>query len=77
MCIKKMSESEPFDDPSKTERRCQNQSLRVYFGISLEVNCLLSKRQPVQRRHDLDTGADTEQENLFINDKGKDKRIKP
>ena len=72
-----MSESEPSDDPSKTERRCQNQNLRVCFGIGLEVTCLLSKRQPVQRRHDLDMGVDTEQENLFINDKGKDKRIKP
>lgn len=41
---------------------------------SLEVTCLLSERQPVQRRHDLDTGVDIEQENLFIDVKGKDKR---
>ena len=58
-------------------RRCQNQDLRVFLGISLEVTCLLTKRQPVHRRHDLDTGANIEQENLFIDDKGKDKRLKP
>lgn len=77
VCIKKMSESEPFDDPSKTDRRCQNQDLRLRPGMSLEVTCLLTKRQPVQRRHDLDTGVNTEQGNLFIDAKGKDKRIKP
>ena len=44
------------------------------FGTSLEETCLLTKRQPVQRRHDLDTGVNTEQENLSIDDKGKDKR---
>jgi len=49
----------------------------VRFGTSLEETCLLTKGQPVQRRHDLDIGVNTEQENLSIDDKGKDKRLKP
>lgn len=46
------------------------------FGTSLEETCLLTKRQPVQRRHDLDTGVNTEQENLSIDDKGKKQAFK-
>jgi len=41
--------------------------------MSLEATCLLSRRQPVYRRHELDTGVDTEHGNLFIDDKEKDK----
>lgn len=41
--------------------------------MSLEATCLLPRWQPVYRRHELDTGVDTEHGNLSIDAKEKDK----
>jgi hypothetical protein len=41
--------------------------------ISLRATCLLLRRQPVYRRHELDTGFGTERENLTFAAKGNDK----
>lgn len=41
--------------------------------ISLRGTCLLLRRQPVYRRHELDTGFGTERENLDFAVKGNDK----
>jgi len=71
-----MSESEPIDDPSLEFKALSKSRKLGVLEISLEVTCLLSRRQPVYRRHELDTGVDTEHGNLFIDDKGKDKCVK-
>lgn len=47
------------------------------LGISLEDTCLLSRWQPVYRRHELNTGFDRERENLAFDAKGNDKRPPP
>ena len=73
MCIKKMSESEPIDDPSLEEKALSKSRRLAVLEMSLEATCLLSRRQPVYRRHELDIGIDTEHGNLFIDAKGKDK----
>jgi hypothetical protein len=41
--------------------------------ISREETCLLSRWQPVYRRHELNTGYGTERENLVLDEKGNDK----
>ena len=46
-------------------------------GISLRATCLLLRRRPVYRRHELDTGFCTERENLTFVAKGNDKRLTP
>ncbi|GBH21420.1 Glutamyl- or glutaminyl-tRNA synthetase [Pseudomonas syringae pv. actinidiae] len=39
------------------------------------LTCLLSRWQPVYRRHELNTGFDMERENLAFDAKGNDKRL--
>jgi hypothetical protein len=53
--------------------------LGAYFSsrISLRGTCLLLRRQPVYRRHELDTGFCTERENLIFGVKGNDKWLTP
>jgi hypothetical protein len=46
-------------------------------GISLRATCLLLRRQPVYRRHELDIGFGTERENLIFGVKGNDKWLTP
>jgi hypothetical protein len=45
--------------------------------ISLRATCLLLRRQPVYRRHELDTGFCAERENLIFVVKGNDKWLTP
>uniref|UniRef100_UPI001982030F hypothetical protein n=1 Tax=Pseudomonas viridiflava TaxID=33069 RepID=UPI001982030F len=40
-----------------------------------EDTCLMSRWQPVYRRHELNTGFDMERENLAFDAKGNDKRL--
>lgn len=42
-------------------------------GTSLRETWLLLRRQPVYKRHELDTGIGTERENLTVDAKGNDK----
>lgn len=65
------------DDPSLEVKTLSKPERLGVFGTSLEGTCLLARRQPVYRRHELDTGVDTEQGNLLFDAKGKDKWIKP
>jgi hypothetical protein len=46
-------------------------------GISLRATCLLLRRQPVYRRHELDIGFGTERENLIFAAKENDKWLTP
>ena len=45
--------------------------------ISLRATCLLLRRQPVYRRHELDAGFCMERENLIFGVKGNDKWLTP
>ena len=53
--------------------------LEAHFSsrISLRATCLLLRRQPVYRRHELDAGFYTERENLIFGVKGNDKWLTP
>ena len=45
--------------------------------ISREETCLLTRRQSVYRRHELNAGFGTERENLVLDAKGNDKWLTP
>jgi hypothetical protein len=45
--------------------------------ISREETCLRSRRQPVYRRHELNTGFGMERENFVLDEKGNDKWLTP
>ena len=72
-----MSASEPIDDPSLEVKMLPKPRELGILGSSRDETCLRARWQPVYRRHELDTGADTEHGNLFIDVKGKDKWRKP
>lgn len=72
-----MSESEPTDDPSLQVKVLSKPEKLGVPGMSLAVTCLLARRQPVHRWHELDTGVDTEHGNLLTDAKGKDKWLTP
>ncbi|MDT4883473.1 hypothetical protein FQZ97_1195200 [compost metagenome] len=72
-----MSESKPSDDASLRIQTLSKLRMPSSLRISLEDTCLLSRWQPVYRRHELNTGFDRERENLGFDAKGNDKRLKP
>lgn len=72
-----MSESKPFEDASLSSQMLSEPRSPSSLGTNLEGTCLLSRWQPVYRRHDLNTGFDMERENLASDAKGKDKRLPP
>jgi len=73
--IEKMSESKPSEDASLRTQTLSKPRSPSSLGISLEDTCLLSRWQPVYRRHELNTGFDMERENLVFDAKGNDKRL--
>jgi hypothetical protein len=72
-----MSESKPSEDASLRIQMLSKPRSPSSLGISLEDTCLLSRWQPVYRRHELNTGFDRERENLAFDAKGNDKRLPP
>jgi hypothetical protein len=72
-----MSESKPSEDASLSIQMLSKPRSPSSLGISLEETCLLSRWQPVYRWHELNTGFDTERENLAFDAKGNDKRLSP
>jgi hypothetical protein len=73
VCAEEMSESKP----SMTHRYClkglSKPGLSIGSGTSREGACVRSRRQPVYRRHELNTGFGVERENLVSDVKGNDK----
>ena len=72
-----MSESKPSEDASLRIQMLSKPRSPSSLEISLEDTCLLSRWQPVYRRHEFNTGFDRERENLAFDAKGNDKRLKP
>ena len=72
-----MSESKPYEDASLRTQALSKPRPLSSLGTNLEGTCLLSRWQPVYRRHDLNTGFDMERENLTSDAKGNDKRLPP
>jgi hypothetical protein len=60
--VEKVSESKPTDDASKFSKTLSKLQVARTCRTSLGEICLLPERQPVQTRHDLDTGFSTERE---------------
>ena len=75
--VEEMSESKPSDDASLILKGAVETGSWRCSRISREDTCLLSRRQPVYRRHELDTGFGTERENFVLDEKGNDKWQKP
>jgi hypothetical protein len=72
-----MNESKPSDDASLANKELSKPGTPSIPGISRDETCLRSRRQPVYRRHDLNTGFGVERENLVSDVKGNDKWQKP
>ena len=72
-----MSESKPSEDASLRIQALSKLRSPSSLRTSLEDTCLLSRWQPVYRRHELNTGFDMERENLAFDAKGNDKRLPP
>jgi hypothetical protein len=67
--IRKMNESEPYDEASKYVRYCQNYSVLDLNRKSITETWLLVIRQSVQRGHDSNLGHYMEHENWHIDAK--------
>ena len=72
-----MSESKPSDDASLFLQVLSKLESPSSSRTSLLETCLLTRRQPVYRRHELNIGIDRERENLGFDVKGNDKRQTP
>ena len=72
-----MSESKPSDDASLITKALSKLEPCRCSRISREGTCLRSWRQPVYRRHELDTGFGMERENFVLDAKGNDQWQKP
>jgi hypothetical protein len=72
-----MSESKPSDDASLITNVLSKLGSCRFSRISREGTCLRSWRQPVYRRHELDTGFGMERENFVLDAKENDKWQKP
>ena len=68
-----MSESKPSEDASKILRRLPKLGAADISRTSRGETCLRTRRQPVYRRHDLNSGFGMERENLVSDAKGNDK----
>ena len=68
-----MSESKPSDDASLISKVLSKLGSCRCSRMSREGTCLRSRRQPVYRRHELDTGFGMERENFVPDAKGNDK----
>ncbi len=75
--VEKMSESEPSRTHREVLTALSKPRPAISCGISPEDTCLLSGRQSVYRRHDLNTGDNGERGNLARDAKGNDKRQTP
>jgi len=75
--IEEMSESKPSDDASLISKALSKLGPCRCSRMSREGTCLRSWRQPVYRRHELDTGFGMERENFVLDGKGNDKWQKP
>jgi len=68
-----MSASKPLDDASLYGKVLSKPGSTISSGISRDATCLRARRQPVYRRHDLNTGFSMERENLVSDVKGNNK----
>jgi len=68
--VKKVNASEPLKRRRKDYLMSEPMS-NSSIGIGMEGTCLLSMRHPTYRRHELNTGFSSEQENLSLRCEGK------
>lgn len=73
VCFEKMSASEPLMMHRKESKMLSKPGSPSSPGTSLKETCLLFRRQPVYRWHDLETGFGMERGNLAFDVKGNDK----